>query len=218
MANDITNYGLYNTGTITNNIGTVNIVQGNDKPTNGNIKEKEIMFSPVDRYSSPLKGSLNLSKWGEKKFQVSFMLKNELLGQVIQRNDYILESVEQASNMFNTIDDMVSSLQKTASSKNMHSSLIAPKVYAAMLALKAQEHDPIADDLKMRFQNPESAAIFNEGVPPGLLIHNVEDHFPEHEGIVKDAFNQGMTKTASKEAVVESKRTIIFCSGIRFNS
>lgn len=168
---------------------TINIFS--DSAEEKNKKTKEISIAACDKYSSPLSAFINRTAYGKDGMQkVSFLLTNILMSQTIESNNIVLRSEEDAIRVFNNIADIIEGFKKEAEENHLHSAIIVPKIRNIMNELELKEskvHEPESDDLLIRHRAQPDV---QGGMPAGLLLHPVNEHFPGHEGIVKQANNK----------------------------
>jgi len=173
---------------IQNNTGTINIY--NTQDTEEYKGAKKISMAAVDKYSSPLSANIMISPWGEDRYRVSFILRNDLLGQMLQRNYITLNTKEEAKELFDKISDDMTVFKKQAEKELRHSALIIADIWNLLENYQRKYSvvdQPESLDLRARFYTPEINQNFQGARPHGLLIHDVENHWPDHEGIVKSA-------------------------------
>ena len=171
---------------IENNTGVINIYSNDDKDSED---AESVKIAAVDKYSSPLDASIDLSKWGKEHYRISFLLKNALIDQVLQRNYITFKDKKNAKKMFKKISDFIYEMKKEAEEELKHSAMIIPKIWNKLSNLQKENEidEPESKDLLNRTQYQ---GHFNSATPNGLLIHPVEEHFPSHNGSVKTASNK----------------------------
>jgi len=188
---------------IENNTGTVNVFGTEEKKD----KNKEtISIAAIDKYSSPLKAHVEMSRWGKKMHRVSFLVENSLLGQVVQQNYLTYKDQKEARDVFDSIIEMMYDFKERTEEELIHSAILLPKIWKEMATYKDDLHKPESDDLSYRFHNQEAIENVSE-MPPGLLIHPINEHFPGHGGIV-EASSFGLKKFASKQNEIQRIRII----------
>jgi hypothetical protein len=191
--------------TIQNNTGTVNIYNNGDDVKKDKNSET-ISIAAIDKYSSPLKAHVEMSRWGKKMHRVSFLMENPLLGQVVQQNYLTYKDKKEARDVFDSVIAMMHGFKEKAEEDLIHSAILLPQIWKKMATYEDDLHKPEADDLSYRFHNQEAIENVSE-MPPGLLLHPVNEHFPGHGGIV-DASSSGLKKFASKQNGIKQLRII----------
>ena len=169
---------------IEKNTGTINIF--NDSGEKRDQNKESISIPAIDKYSSPLNAHIELSKWGKKMHRVSFLVENPLIGQVLQQNYLTYNDKNKAKEVFDSIVGMMKALKEETEENLLHSAIITPRIRKQMMVYKDDLHKPESDDLSYRFINNDDNLELAE-IPPGLVIHPVNQHFPDHEGIVRQA-------------------------------
>jgi len=164
---------------------TVNIYN----QTGSSKKDKEtITIAAIDKYSTPLRAEIELTPWGKKHHRVAFLLKNDLIGQVMQQNYLTYDSEKKAREIYSEIIDTLNGFKKEAEEKLIHSAILVPQIWHKMATFESQLPDPpVSKDLGYRYTNPEIHDKFMGAKPEGLVFHDVQNHFPEHAGIIKTA-------------------------------
>jgi len=168
-------------------------------PNPDKSEKEDITISNVDKYSIPLKAEIEKTAWGNNHFRVSFILKNNLSGQAVQQNYLTYSDEKMATQSFNNIVNDMKTFKKESEKKNLHSSLIIPKIWRRISSYKDDLHPPESDDLLNIMNNDDIISQEDGGEIKGLLIHPVEDHFPGHGGNVKKSNKNNMVKTAMKK-------------------
>ena len=167
--------------TIEKNTGTINIYnQGEEKKKTA----ETITIAAIDKYSTPLRAEIELTPWGENMHRVSFLMKNDLLGQVLQQNYYTYKNKEKAQEVFSEVIEAMNSFKTRAEKQKIHSAILVPQIWHRMAIIETDIQPPDSKDLTYRFHNPQIHDDFMGGRPLGLVFHPVEEHFPEHEGIL----------------------------------
>jgi len=172
---------------IQNNSGTINIYNTENEEDKEN---KKISMAAVDKYSSPLTADIMLSPWGENLYRVSFLLKNDLIGQVLQRNYITFKTKESAKEFFTNLASDIDGFKKQAELGRKHSVLIVADIWNLMQNYEKKYsviNQPESLDLRKRYNSDSSHENFVDAKPYGLVFHDVENHFHQHEGIVKKA-------------------------------
>ena len=170
--------------------GVVNIYNQAEEQS----KTKEtVTIAAIDKYSTPLVADIERTPWGKTMYRISFLMKNALIGQVLQQNYLTFKSEEKAEEYYKKIVAMIKQYKKKAEEELIHSAILVPQIWHEMEVLEKESdlNQPEASDLSYRFDNPEIHGDFMGATPRGLLLHPVENHFPEHEGIIKKASNNG---------------------------
>lgn len=169
---------------IESNTGTVNIYStGEEKPKTS----ETVTIAAVDKYSTPLRAEIEMTPWGENMHRVSFLMKNDLLGQVLQQNYYTYHKKAKAKETFKEIVKSIGDFKEKAEKERIHSAILIPQIWHKMALIETDVKNPEAKDLTYRFENPQIHDDFMGARPAGLVFHPVEDHFPEHEGILEDS-------------------------------
>jgi len=190
--------------TIEKNTGVVNIY--NDSEEKKTKTKEAITIAAVDKYSTPLKAEIEISPWGEDMHRVSFLMKNDLIGQVVQQNYLTYKTAEKCRKAFDNLIEMITEIKDEAERKHLHSSIITPVIWNKMALLEKESElgKPESKDLLIRHETPHlHGEGFQGATPSGLVIHPVSEHFPSHGGIVKTAQKNIKTsylKTINKEA------------------
>ena len=183
---------------------------------------KTIRMASIDRYSSPLEANIHMTPWGEDKHKVSLFVKNVLLGQVIQQDHLVYNTKEKAKEVFDKIASIMDGYREKAEKGLMHSAIISQQIKNDMLKFEGDMTQPESKDLTHRYKAQESQEALETGIPPGLLTYD-PDHFPYHEGIVKEAFrglfsglgprnSAAMVKRANKDISNETLDEFLFKS------
>ncbi len=173
---------------IQNNTGTINIY--NTPESEENKEQKKISMAAVDKYSSPLTASITLTPWGDKYHRVSFLLRNDLIGQVLQRNYIVFNEKTAAKEFYDKLVGDMESFKKQAEVDRKHNVLIVADIWDLMTKYEKKYsviEPPESGDLTIRTDVPEVHHYFQGAKPYGLVFHDIEKHFPSHEGIVKSA-------------------------------
>ena len=170
--------------------GVVNIYNSSEEDACNKLKK--INIAAVDKYSSPISASISISPFGDKGMhKVSCLIYNDLISQVIENNNIVVYDEKNAKRVMKEAISIIERFKKEAEENFAHSAIIVPKIRNAMDELEKREnkiHKPESDDLLVR--NDMSyleGQNFQGPIPLGLVLHPVEDHFPDHGGIVKDA-------------------------------
>lgn len=167
---------------VQNNTGTINIYNG---PEEGKEKKASVSIPAIDKYSSPLNAKIEVSSIGKDMYRVSFLLENELISQVIEQNYLTFKKEASANDMYDRIVEMIGSIKKETLEKMLHSAVVVPMIRNKMNVFEKESQiaQPESKDLLIRTKHEGDI----EAVPAGLVIHPVNDHFPEHNGTVKIA-------------------------------
>ena len=167
--------------TIQKNTGTINFYNKDD---DAKKTAETVTIAAVDKYSTPLRAEIEMTPWGENMHRVSFLMKNDLLGQVLQQNYLTYKKEEKAKEVYDKVIEAMKEFKTKAEKGNIHSAILTPLIWHKMAGFESELKSPESKDLEYRFHNPEIHEDFMGATPRGLVIHPVEDHFPEHENIV----------------------------------
>jgi len=165
--------------------GVFNIYNSSD--SNVGKKEASIYLNAVDKYSSPLLANLNTSRWGDSLYRVSFVLKNDLLGQVLQRNYITVKSEKDAEDLLSKISSKLEDFKKEAELNRKHSTTLISEIWKYMEDLEKKSsivEQPESKDLQYRYQIDFSQS---QGAKPSGMTFYDPEHFPGHYGIVRKA-------------------------------
>ena len=159
----------------------------NSTETEEQSKKASITLSAIDKYSSPLRADIEISPWGKEMFRVSMLLSNTLIGQVLEQKYLTYKNKEKAEKIFHELCGDFQEFKKMAEEERQHSSILIPKIHYKISQYKEDIDKPESKDLLIRHDMTPFQKEFIGSIPPGLLLHPVEEHFPSHEGIIRQA-------------------------------
>lgn len=191
---------------------TVNIYnQSDDKKRN----KETITMAAIDKYSTPLRAEVEITPWGKTHHRVAFLLKNDLIGQVMQQNYLTYNSEKKAREIYEEIIDTLNGFKKEAEEKLIHSAILVPQIWHKMATFESELSDPpVSKDLSYRYTNPEIHDNFMGAKPEGLVFHEVQKHFPDHAGIVKTA-SKGIEKESKIKHMPNGKWRVTDSTGTK---
>lgn len=170
---------------------TVNIYDADSNENKEDKKKASITIPAIDKYSSPLEIYVEQTPWGEKFHRVSFILKNALIDQAMQHNYLTYKTAERAEEAFNKIVDKMEKLRKDAIEKLVHSVFTNHKIWKFMsLMEKYDDRDascPIVVSKDLEIRGADLETVNDSAKPVGLVFHDVEHHWPHHNGIFQMA-------------------------------
>jgi len=188
--------------------GAVVNIYNNTEDPNEQLKKASISLAAIDKYSSPLRADIEMTPWGKEMFRVSMLLSNTLIGQVLEQKYLTYNKKEKAESIFQELCDDFQEFKKMAEEERQHSSILIPKIHYKISQYKEDLDKPESKDLLIRHDMSPFQKEFIGSIPPGLLIHPVEDHFPSHEGIVRQASKKKKTILALEKNKKESESFI----------
>lgn len=173
--------------------------------------EQIIYMSASDKYSSPLEATIRVDKWGDSRYKLSFNLINKAVGVAVNQKRLVFNSKEKALMLMANLYDLMNIYKRKAEKDHTHSSILVQQIHNDIMNLDkyADLTQPESEDLNKHYINLERQEALETGIPPGLLTYQ-PDHWPWHNGVVREALRDRLSRQASSNKTFSLKDSVKF--------